>query len=415
MAFPIFRLTGPPGTGKTLLAKAVAGEADVPFFYCSGSEFEEMFIGLGAKRVRELFAQAKKSTPCIIFIDEIDAIGGTRKEKDNQAMRMTLNQLLVELDGFESSEGIIIIGATNFPEMLDAALIRPGRFDREVGVPLPDVNDRKEIIEHYLSLVKASKEVDATVLARGTPGCSGADLSNIINIAAIESAVRNLPQVTQEILEFAKDKVLMGAERKSQVLSDKVKKITAFHEGGHAIMALFSEGSMPIHKATIIPRGQSLGMVMRLPEGDQFSKSKKELLADLDVAMGGRVAEELILGHDNVTTGASSDLHQASRIARAMVMAYGMSESLGPIDCSRNLKELSGETRQKIDEEVKKLLEASYTRAKNLLTSKHKELETLARSLLMYETLTGDEVRAIVDGKQIDKMIVNEIPWPMSE
>jgi ATP-dependent metalloprotease len=387
--------------GKTLLAKAVAGEAEVPFFYASGSEFEEMYVGLGAKRVRELFKAAREFGKCIVFIDEIDAIGGTRKMRDSQSMRMTLNQLLIELDGFSQNDDIIIIGATNFPELLDPALIRPGRFDKQVVVAYPDVKGRKDIIELYLKKVKSGNDVNAEVLARGTPGCSGADLANIVNIAAIESAIRRQKFVTMEMLEYAKDRVLMGAERKSSVLSPEVKKTTAFHEGGHAIVAVFTEGSMPIHKATIIPRGSSLGMVMRLPETDRLSQSKKELLADLDVAMGGRVAEEMIFGHDSITTGASSDIANATRIARAMVLQYGMSELVGPVQRSaQELSSVGPKTHAVIDSEVHRLIDESYQRVKQLLALRKPELEKLANSLLEHETLTGDEILQLLNVKK---------------
>jgi ATP-dependent metalloprotease len=383
------------------LAKAVAGEAEVPFFYASGSEFEEMYVGLGAKRVRELFKAAREFGKCIVFIDEIDAIGGTRKMRDSQSMRMTLNQLLIELDGFSQNDDIIIIGATNFPELLDPALIRPGRFDKQVVVAYPDVKGRKDIIELYLKKVKSGNDVNAEVLARGTPGCSGADLANIVNIAAIESAIRRQKFVTMEMLEYAKDRVLMGAERKSSVLSPEVKKTTAFHEGGHAIVAVFTEGSMPIHKATIIPRGSSLGMVMRLPETDRLSQSKKELLADLDVAMGGRVAEEMIFGHDSITTGASSDIANATRIARAMVLQYGMSELVGPVQRSaQELSSVGPKTHAVIDSEVHRLIDESYQRVKQLLALRKPELEKLANSLLEHETLTGDEILQLLNVKK---------------
>jgi ATP-dependent metalloprotease len=342
----------------SLLARAIAGEANVPFYFCSGSEFEEMFVGVGARRVRDLFAQAKKDAPCIVFIDEIDAVGGTRRinRDSSSAMRMTLNQLLVEMDGFSSSQGLIVIGATNFPEVLDPALVRPGRFDRQVVVPLPDVQGRKEILDLYISKVKAAEDVDSLVLARGTPGCSGADLANIVNVAAIEAVLRGKTEISMELMEYAKDKVMMGSERKSAFLTEEVRKMTAYHEGGHAIVAFYTEGAMPIHKATIIPRGQALGMVHMLPENDQYSVSRKQLLAQLDVSMGGRVAEEMIFGHDNVSTGASSDIQNATRIAKSMVTAYGMSDELGAVDLNSDKENISPDMKKRIDEEVRKIL-----------------------------------------------------------
>lgn len=386
-------LTGPPGTGKTLLAKAVAGEAGVTFFNASGSEFEEMYIGLGAKRIRELFQQIKNHGKCVLFIDEIDAIGGTRKMKDMQGTRMTLNQLLVEMDGFDSSKGVVVIGATNFPELLDLALLRPGRFDLQVFVPFPDLKGREEILNLYLKKIKVADDVKVDVLARGTPGCSGADLSHIVNTAAIEAVIRNQRKVSMQLLEFAKDKVLMGVERALSASNTKVRNITAYHEGGHAIVSVFTSASMPIHKATILPRGNSLGMVMRLPEGDQFNKSKEELLADLDVAMGGRVAESLVFGDENVTTGASSDIVQASKIARAMVTHYGMSEKLGPVQYSeKDISQLSQSTLTLIDQESQRLLSESYERVKQLLTKHRDDLDKLAKNLLIYETLSGEDI-----------------------
>eukprot|EP01038_Epipyxis_sp_PR26KG_P013825 gene13825-18539_t len=319
-------LTGPPGTGKTLLARAIAGEAGVPFFHASGSEFEEMYVGVGAKRVRELFEVAKAKSPCIIFIDEIDAIGGSRQLKDQSAMKMTLNQLLVEMDGFQQNNGIIVIAATNFPDSLDSALVRPGRFDKHVDVPMPDIGGRQAILTLYGKKVPLDSDVDMEQLARGTPGFSGAELFNLINQAALKASVDGLKSVGMASLEHAKDKIMMGAERKSAVISPETMKMTAFHEAGHALVALKTAGADPIHKATIMPRGRALGMVMQLPEGDQTSMSRKQMLARLDVCMGGRLAEEIVFGPENVTSGASSDIQQATRLAKAMVTKYGLSD-----------------------------------------------------------------------------------------
>ncbi|GHP05556.1 ATP-dependent zinc metalloprotease FTSH [Pycnococcus provasolii] len=407
-------LVGPPGTGKTLLAKAVAGEAGVPFFYCSGSEFEEMFVGVGARRVRDLFQAAKRrNTPCIIFIDEIDAIGGSRNPKDQQYMKMTLNQLLVELDGFNPSEGIIVIAATNFPESLDKALVRPGRFDRHVVVPNPDVKGRQQILELYGAQVVLDKDVDLNVLARGTPGFSGAELSNLVNIAAIYAATKDRKAVTLEDLEYAKDKILMGSERKTLSVSDKSRKLTAYHETGHALVALYTEGAMPLHKATIVPRGRSLGLTMQLPDDkhDSTSESKRQLLARLDVCMGGRVAEELIFGADEITTGASHDLQQATRIARNMVLRFGFSESrttaggatlatpawgLSSSDGMENgYESLSSESKVVIEREVASLLSSSYERVRKLLKTHDKDLNRVAQALIDRETLSGTQIKEL--------------------
>lgn len=396
-------LLGPPGSGKTLLAKAVAGEAGVPFLYASGSEFEEVYVGLGAKRVRELFAAAKKKSPCLIFIDEIDAIGGTRSAKDHQYHRMTLNQLLVELDGFNEATNVIVIGATNLPEVLDKALTRPGRFDKHVTVPLPDVRGRKQIIDLYLEDKPISEEIDSTILARGTTGFSGADLYNLVNVAAVRAAQIGLDKITMKELEAAKDKILMGAERKSAVLSEENRKITAYHEGGHALVAIHTSGALPIHKATIMPRGQALGMVSQLPDSDQVHWTKRQLLARLDVAMGGRVAEEMIFGEEDVTTGALSDFNQANQIARSMVLQYGMCDRVGPM-ISAQQDDLSPSMRQIVDEEVQKILQTSYQRSKALLESKEGELHTLAEALLKYETLNKTEIESILRGEEINRL-----------
>jgi len=383
-------LMGPPGTGKTLLARAIAGEAGVPFFYASGSEFEEMYVGVGARRVRDLFEAAKKRSPCIIFIDEIDAVGGSRQLKDQAAMKMTLNQLLVEMDGFEQNNGVIVIGATNFADSLDDALMRPGRFDRHVAVPLPDVAGRKAILDLYTGKIPIAADVDVEVLARGTPGMSGADLSNLVNQAALKAAVDGFMAVNMAALEYAKDKILMGAERKSAAITPDTARMTAYHEGGHALVALLTPGADPIHKATIMPRGQALGMVTQLPEGDQMSMSRRQMIARLDVCMGGRVAEEIIFGEDEITSGASSDLRQATRLAEAMVSQWGFSDEIGLVFHDTN--KAGPATKKIIDEEVRRILTESYQRAKKLLTSRRRDLDRLAKALIEYETLSGKEV-----------------------
>ncbi|KAK9143987.1 hypothetical protein Syun_013387 [Stephania yunnanensis] len=385
-------LTGSPGTGKTLLAKAIAGEAGVPFFYRAGSEFEEMFVGVGARRVRALFQAAKKKAPCIIFIDEIDAVGSTRKQWEGHTKK-TLHQLLVEMDGFEQNEGIILMAATNLPDILDPALTRPGRFDRHIHVPNPDVRGRQEILELYLQDKPLADDVDANAIARGTPGFNGADLANLVNIAAIRAAVEGVDKVNAEQLEFAKDRIMMGTERKTMFLSEESKKLTAYHESGHAIVALNTDGAHPIHKATIMPRGSALGMVTQLPSNDETSISKKQLLARLDVCMGGRVAEELIFGKEHVTTGASSDLHTATELAQYMVSSCGMSDAIGPV----YLKERAGtEMQSRIDAEVVKLLRDAYDRVKALLRKHEKALHALASALLEYETLTAEDIKRIL-------------------
>ncbi|KAL8550756.1 hypothetical protein ACS0TY_000007 [Phlomoides rotata] len=385
-------LTGAPGTGKTLLAKAIAGEAGVPFFYRAGSEFEEMFVGVGARRVRSLFQAAKKKAPCIIFIDEIDAVGSTRKQWEGHTKK-TLHQLLVEMDGFEQNEGIIVMAATNLPDILDPALTRPGRFDRHIVVTNPDVRGRQDILELYLQDKPMAEDVDVKVIARGTPGFNGADLANLVNIAAIKAAVEGADKLTSSQLEFAKDRIIMGTERKTMFLSEESKKLTAYHESGHAIVALTTEGAHPIHKATIMPRGSALGMVTQLPCNDETSISKKQLLARLDVCMGGRVAEELIFGQDYVTTGASSDLNTATELAQYMVSSCGMSDAIGPV----HIKERPGsEMQSRIDAEVVKILREAYNRVKALLKKHEKALHALANALLEYETLNAEEIKRII-------------------
>ena len=404
-------LVGPPGTGKTLTARAVAGEANVPFFTISGSDFVEMFVGVGASRVRDMFEQAKKNAPCIIFIDEIDAVGrhrGAGLGGGNDEREQTLNQLLVEMDGFEANEGVILIAATNRPDVLDPALLRPGRFDRQIVVPLPDVKGRERILQVHMKKVPLAQNVMASVLARGTPGFSGADLSNLVNEAALLAARRGKRVVGMQEFEDAKDKVMMGAERKSMVMSENEKKLTAYHEAGHAVVALHEEESDPIHKATIIPRGRALGMVMRLPEGDRVSLSKAKLKADLAVAMGGRIAEEIIFGHEKVTTGASSDIRMATDMARRMVTEWGMSDKLGPILYSANQEEvflghsvsqtknLSDDTAAIIDSEIKGIVQTAYARATEILTTHIDQLHMLAKALLEYELLSGDEIKGLL-------------------
>jgi cell division protease FtsH len=407
-------LVGPPGTGKTLLARAIAGEANVPFFTISGSDFVEMFVGVGASRVRDMFEQGKKNAPCIIFIDEIDAVGrhrGAGLGGGNDEREQTLNQMLVEMDGFEANEGVIIIAATNRPDVLDPALLRPGRFDRQIVVPNPDINGREKIIKVHLKKVPLAPDVDARVIARGTPGFSGADLANLVNEAALLAARIGKKVVTMKELESAKDKVMMGAERKSLAMSDEEKKLTAYHEAGHAIVALHSPASDPIHKATIIPRGRALGMVMRLPEADKLSVTREKMHADLAVAMGGRVAEELIFGYDKVTSGASSDIQYATKMAKAMVMQWGMSDKIGPLFYGSDQQEVflghslsQGNSNSEsitavIDSEVKAIVEGGHNKAKQVLNDNIDQLHLLAKGLLEYETLSGDEIKALLDGR----------------
>jgi cell division protease FtsH len=404
-------LVGPPGTGKTLLARAIAGEANVPFFTISGSDFVEMFVGVGASRVRDMFEQAKKSAPCIIFIDEIDAVGRSRGAGlggGNDEREQTLNQLLVEMDGFETNDGVILIAATNRPDVLDPALLRPGRFDRQVVVSNPDIIGREAILKVHLKKITTGPDVNPKVIARGTPGFSGADLANIVNESALLAARKNKRIVTMSDLEEAKDKVMMGAERRSMVMTEEEKTLTAYHEGGHAVVALYEPTSDPIHKATIIPRGRALGMVMRLPERDQLSITREKMFGNISVAMGGRIAEEMIFGYDNVTSGASSDIEMVTKMAKNMVTRYGMSDQLGPIAYQENEEEVflgrsvsrtqnvSEETAKKIDSEVKKIVEAGYARAKKILAEKVEELHKVSKALLTYETLSGEEIKKIV-------------------
>ena len=420
-------LVGPPGTGKTLTARAVAGEANVPFFTISGSDFVEMFVGVGASRVRDMFAEAKKNAPCIIFIDEIDAVGrhrGAGLGGGNDEREQTLNQLLVEMDGFEANEGIIIIAATNRPDVLDPALLRPGRFDRQIVVPLPDVNGRERILRVHARKVPVAPDVDLRVLARGTPGFSGADLMNLINEGALLAARRNRRLVTMKEFEDAKDKVMMGAERKSMAMSEDEKKLTAYHEAGHAIIALKLSGIDPIHKATIIPRGRALGMVMTLPESDRYSFSREKAIARLIMLFGGREAEILKFGAEKVTNGATGDIQMATSLARSMVMEWGMSEKLGRVRYASNQQEvflghsvsqttnMSDETAKLIDEEVRKLIEDGESTARKLIHDNKDDFEAVAQALLEFETLTGDELRDLMNGKRPDRSDPDEPKTP---
>ncbi|KAJ7449808.1 ATP-dependent peptidase [Mycena latifolia] len=393
-------LTGSPGTGKTMLARAVAGEAGVPFFFASGSDFEEMFVGVGAKRVRELFAAARKKDRAIIFIDELDAVGGKRSSRDQQYMKQTLNQLLVEMDGFQQTEGIIVIAATNFPQSLDQALVRPGRFDRIIAVPLPDIRGRAQILKHHMKDVIIGKDVDTKILARGTPGFSGADLQNMVNQAAIQASKEHATEVSLKHFEWAKDRILMGAEGKSRYIDPKNKLATAYHEGGHALVALYTEGAMPLHKVTCLPRGHALGYTSLLPENDRNSISLKEYLAMIDVSMGGRVAEELIYGSENVTSGASSDIRSATDTARAMVTHWGFSK-LGPVFYDPRDGTLSSRRKDEIEEEVTNLILGGQGRATTILTSRIEELHRLAHALVEHETLDSDEVKKVIKGEPI--------------
>jgi len=421
-------LVGPPGTGKTLLARAIAGEANVPFFTISGSDFVEMFVGVGASRVRDMFEQGKKNAPCIIFIDEIDAVGrhrGAGLGGGNDEREQTLNQMLVEMDGFESNEGVILIAATNRPDVLDPALLRPGRFDRQVVVPNPDVNGREKILRVHMRKVPLASDVDPKVIARGTPGFSGADLANLVNEGALLAARLGKRVVAMAEFEAAKDKVMMGTERRSLVMSEAEKRMTAYHEGGHALCAMHEPECDPVHKATIIPRGRALGLVMSLPEGDRYSKSKSKLLSELTMAMGGRAAEEIIFGPDKVSNGAAGDIKMATDQARRMITEWGMSDKLGMIAYGDNSQELflghsvtqtknvSEATAREIDAEIKDIIDKAYAKARRILTENIEELHRLARGLLEHETLSGDEIRTVLRGEPVIRKVVDE-PAPES-
>jgi len=411
-------LIGPPGTGKTLLARAIAGEANVPFFTISGSDFVEMFVGVGASRVRDMFEQAKKNAPCIVFIDEIDAVGrhrGTGMGGGHDEREQTLNQLLVEMDGFEANEGVILIAATNRPDVLDPALLRPGRFDRQVIVPNPDILGREQILKVHLRKVPMAPNVEAKVIARGTPGFSGADLANLVNEAALLAARANRRLVTMADLEAAKDKVMMGAERRSMVMTEEEKQLTAYHEAGHALVGMFVAGNDPLHKVTIIPRGRALGVTMNLPERDRYTFRKGEIEARLAMMFGGRVAEQLVFGHANVTTGAANDIQQATDMARRMVTEWGMSESLGRLRYSDNEEEIflgrsigrtrnvSEDTARLIDAEVRRIIESAEAKARSVLSDQMDHLHAIARALLEYETLSGDDAKRILKGEVLDR------------
>jgi len=416
-------LVGPPGTGKTLLARAIAGEANVPFFTISGSDFVEMFVGVGASRVRDMFEQAKKNSPCIIFMDELDAVGrqrGAGLGGGNDEREQTLNQLLVEMDGFEPNEGIILISATNRPDVLDPALLRPGRFDRQVVVPNPDILGREQILQVHMRKVPLAPDVNPRTIARGTPGFSGADLANLVNEAALLAARKGKRLVSMQEFEEAKDKVMMGAERRSMVMTEDEKRLTAYHEGGHALVGLNCPASDPVHKATIIPRGRALGMVMRLPERDEYSQTLEKMRDNLAIAMGGRVAEEIIFGKDKVTSGAANDIQAATKLAREMVTKYGLSENLGPVQYGENEEEVfvghsvqrhqnvSEATAQEIDKEIRRFVEDAYERARSIITERLDELDTIANALMEYETLGGEEIKALLRGETIDRPSVHD-------
>ena len=418
-------LVGPPGTGKTLLARAIAGEANVPFFTISGSDFVEMFVGVGASRVRDMFEQGKKNAPCIIFIDEIDAVGrhrGAGLGGGNDEREQTLNQMLVEMDGFEANEGVILIAATNRPDVLDPALLRPGRFDRQVVVPNPDVLGREKILKVHMRKTPLAEGVEAKIIARGTPGFSGADLANLVNEAALLAARKGRRTVSMTEFEEAKDKVMLGSERRSMVMTDEEKRLTAYHEAGHAVVALHCPASDPIHKATIIPRGRALGMVMRLPEGDRISLARDKILADLRVACGGRIAEDMIFGESKITTGASSDIRMVTDMARRMVTEWGMSEKLGFLAYSADEQEvflgrsvaqqknMADATASIIDDEVRRIVDEAYGEAEGILKKFKVELDRLAKGLLEYETLDGNEVKIIAEGGTLVRKDVEDEP-----
>ncbi len=412
-------LIGPPGTGKTLLARAIAGEANVPFFSISGSDFVEMFVGVGASRVRDMFEQGKRNAPCIIFIDEIDAVGRHRGPGfggGHDEREQTLNQMLVEMDGFEANEGVVIIAATNRPDVLDQALLRPGRFDRQITVPNPDVDGREQILTVHLKKVKHNASVLPRIIARGTPGMSGADLANLVNEAALLAARKNKKEVDMSDLEEAKDKVLMGVERRTMVMSDEVKTHTAYHEAGHALVGLYCPYSDPIHKATIIPRGGALGMVMRLPENDRFSIARAQMEADIAVALAGRVAEEIIFGRDKVTSGASSDIKMATRMAKAMVTEWGLSDTIGTIyygatnDAYGRSDDKSQYTAELIDKEIKRLIDEGYKFAKDMLTKHIDQLHLLAKALIEHETLSGHQIKNLLSGRDLNSEEAVEFP-----
>ncbi|MCJ1471233.1 hypothetical protein MMC07_009881 [Pseudocyphellaria aurata] len=397
-------LVGPPGTGKTLLARAVAGESGVPFFFMSGAEFDEIYVGVGAKRVRDLFNNARQKAPAIIFIDELDAIGGKRNERDPAYVKQSLNQLLTELDGFSQETGVIIIAATNFPQLLDKALTRPGRFDRNVVVPLPDVRGRVEILKHHMKKIQVSPDVDETLIARGTPGFSGAELENLVNQAAVRASRNKSAKVGALEFDWAKDKIMMGAERRSAVIQEKDKIMTAYHEGGHALVALFNPHATPVYKATIMPRGQALGITTFMPEMDKVSMEKREFLAQIDVAMGGVAAEEIVYGPDSVTSGCASDLQKATSIAYSMVARLGMSKSFGSVDFHTEYKNLSSETKLKIEDEVRRIIEEGRQRAIKTLTERRRDLDLLAKALVDYEELNEDEIRRVIKGEKLSKL-----------
>jgi cell division protease FtsH len=418
-------LVGPPGTGKTLLARAIAGEANVPFFTISGSDFVEMFVGVGASRVRDMFEQGKKNAPCIIFIDEIDAVGrhrGAGLGGGNDEREQTLNQLLVEMDGFEANEGVILIAATNRPDVLDPALLRPGRFDRQVVVPNPDVVGREKILKVHMRKVPLATDVDPKIIARGTPGFSGADLANLVNEAALMAARRGKRSVAMSEFEHAKDKVMMGAERRSMVMTEEEKTLTAYHEAGHALCMLYVEAHEPLHKVTIIPRGRALGVTMFLPERDKYSQSKQEIKAMMASLFGGRVAEELVFGEDKVTTGAADDIRRATSLARRMVTEFGFSDKLGPLRYAENEEEVflghsvtqrknvSDATAKVIDDEIRTIVDAGERTAREILTAHLDELHSLAKGLLEYETLSADEIRRVIKGERIVRETASSSP-----